>query len=107
MGEGTGELRQEIEATRARVGDEVEALSYKTDVGARLDDYVDDKKQAVASRVRGATETVGSAASAVVPSKERLRSMRSTAERNPLEPVAGVRHHRQIGMLAQQRNERR
>ena len=63
MGQGTGEIRQDIEQTRARVGDEVEALSYKTDVGARLDDYVDEKKEAVTSKVRGATEAVASAAS--------------------------------------------
>ena len=30
MDERTGEIRQAIEETRARVGDEVEALSYKT-----------------------------------------------------------------------------
>jgi gas vesicle protein len=89
MGQGTGQIRQGIEETRARVGEEVEALSYKTDVGARLDDYVDDKKHAVASKVRGATESVGSAASTVVPSKARLRSMRKTAERNPLGLVVG------------------
>ena len=39
---------------RGRVGDQVEALSYKTDVGARFDDDVDEKKEAVASTVRGA-----------------------------------------------------
>ena len=43
MDERTGDIRQGIEETRARVGEEVEALSYKTDVGARLDDYVDEK----------------------------------------------------------------
>ena len=89
MGQGTGEIRQGIEETRARVGDEVEALSYKTDVGARLDDYVDDKMEAVVSRVRSATGTVTSAASAVVPSNRRLRSMRDSAERNPLGLVVG------------------
>ena len=89
MGQGTGEIRQDIEKTRARVGDEVEALSYKTDVGARLDDYVDEKKQAVTSKVKGATETVASAASTVVPSRRRLRSMKDTAERNPLGLAVG------------------
>jgi gas vesicle protein len=89
MGQGTGEIRQDIEQTRARVGEEVEALSYKTDVGARLDDYVDEKKEAVTSKVRGATEAVSSAASAVVPSKQRLRSVRHTAERNPLGLAVG------------------
>jgi len=86
MGQGTGEIRQGIEQTRARVGDEVEALAYKTDVGARLDDYVDEKKEAVTSKVRGATGAVASAASTVVPSKQR---MRDTAKSNPLGLVIG------------------
>ncbi len=89
MGESTSEIRQGIEETRARVGEEVEALSYKTDVGARLDDYVDDKKQAVSSKVKGAGEAVVSAAGTVVPSKQRLRSVKLTAERNPLGLVVG------------------
>jgi gas vesicle protein len=89
MGQGTGEIRQDIEQTRARVGEEVEALSYKTDVGARLDDYVDEKKEAVTTKVRGATEAVSQAASAVVPSTQRLRSMRDTVERNPLGLAVG------------------
>ncbi len=43
MDEGTSSIRQEIEETRMRVGEEVEALSHKTDVGARLVDYVEGK----------------------------------------------------------------
>ena len=35
MGEDPSVIRAEIEQTRERVGDEVDALSYKTDVGAR------------------------------------------------------------------------
>jgi gas vesicle protein len=89
MDERTGAIRQEIEETRARVGEEVEALSYKTDVGARLDDYVDEKKEAVTSKVTGATEAVVSAAGTVVPSRQRLRSVKDTAERNPLGLAVG------------------
>jgi hypothetical protein len=35
MGQDPSVIRAEIEETRGRVGDEVDALSYKTDVGAR------------------------------------------------------------------------
>ena len=97
MGEGTGELRQEIEDTRFRVGEEVEALSYKTDVGARLDDYVDEKKEAVSSKVAGAKDAVTSAVGAVgsaVPSRSALsrsaRSIRTTARSNPLGTAVGA-----------------
>ena len=90
MGEGTGELRKDIEATRFRVGEEVEALSYKTDVGARLDDYVDEKKAAVGSAVAGAKDRLGSA----VPSRSALslrgREVRRMARSNPLGLVVGA-----------------
>jgi hypothetical protein len=50
MGQDPSELRSQLEEKRgARVGDEVDALSYKTDVGARVGDFVDDKKEAVTS----------------------------------------------------------
>ena len=58
MGQDTSVIREEIERTRERVGDEVDALSYKTDVGARVGDYVDDKKEAVKSTVTGAKDAV-------------------------------------------------
>ena len=50
MGQDPSDIRAEIEATRARVGDEVDALSYKTDVPARVGDFVDEKKRAVKER---------------------------------------------------------
>ena len=88
MGQGTSEIREEIEQTRARVGDEVEALSYKTDVGARMDDYVTDKKEAVVSKVSGAKDAVTSAVASVVPGeggvKQRSRRIGQVARRNPL-----------------------
>lgn len=71
-----------------RVGDEVEALSYKTDVGARLDDYVAEKKQSVTSAVAGAKDAVAGAVDSVVPGNgppgRRLRAVSRAAERNPL-----------------------
>ena len=82
MGEGTSSIREEIEETRARVGEDVEALSYKTDVGARLDDYVTEKKDAVTSTVSRVVPGSGSP-------RQRVRSMQHTAERNPLGLAVG------------------
>ena len=82
MGEGTSSIREEIEETRARVGEDVEALSYKTDVGARLDDYVTEKKDAVTSTVSRVVPGSG-------PPRQRVRSMQHTAERNPLGLAVG------------------
>jgi gas vesicle protein len=71
-----------------RVGDEVEALSYKTDVGARLDDYVDEKKQTVTSALTGAKDAVTGAVDRVVPGSgspgRRVQTVSHAAQRNPL-----------------------
>jgi hypothetical protein len=94
MGEGTGQIRQEIEETRTRVGEEVEALSYKTDVGARVGDYVDEKKEAVTSKVTGAKDAAASAVAHVVPSRQsidrRARAARTLARQNPLGLAVGA-----------------
>jgi gas vesicle protein len=80
MGEDPSVIRAEIEETRGRVGDEVDALSYKTDVGARVGDYVDDKKQAVKSKLTGAKDAVTGAA----PDGRTVKRARSMAEGNPV-----------------------
>ena len=40
MGQDPSQIREEIETTRGRMGDTVEALGYKTDVSARVSDKV-------------------------------------------------------------------
>ena len=40
MGQDTGQIREEIEETRTRMGDTVEALGYKADVPSRVSDKV-------------------------------------------------------------------
>jgi hypothetical protein len=79
MGQDPSDIRAELEETRSRVGDEVDALSYKTDVSARVGDYVDEKKQAVKSKVTG-----------VVPSRRQVGRMKDTAERNPMGLAVGA-----------------
>ena len=84
MGEDPGVIRTEIERTRQRVGDEVDALSYKTDVAARSQDYIEDKKQAVKSKLSGAKDTL----TGPLPDRRALERgpthMRDTAESNPV-----------------------
>jgi Protein of unknown function (DUF3618) len=84
MGEDPSVIRAEIEQTRQRVGDEVDALSYKTDVGARASDYIDEKKEAVKSKLTGAKETV----TAPLPDRRAVQRsaghVRDIAESNPL-----------------------
>src|SRR4051794_14965701 len=63
MGETSDHIRGDIEETRGRMGETVEAISYKTDVKSRVKDNVAEKKDAVMSRVTG-----------VVPDGEQLKS---------------------------------
>ena len=90
MGQDPSDIRAEIEETRSRVGDEVDALSYKTDVSARVGDYVDDKKQAVKDKVTGAKDAVTGTASRAIPSREKVGRVKDTAERNPLGLAVGA-----------------
>jgi len=89
MGQSSSDIRAEIEETRARVGDEVDALSYKTDVPARVGDYVDEKKRAVMNKVTGAKDAITETTSDALPSGEQVGRLRDTAERNPLGLVVG------------------
>jgi len=91
MGQSPSDIRAEIEETRARVGDEVDALSYKSDVPARMGDYVDDKKQAVKDKVTGVKDAITGttsdamhATSEALPDGQKIGRMKDTAERNPL-----------------------
>ena len=54
MGEASDHIREDIEQTRERMGDTVEAIGYKTDVKSRVKENISEKKDAVVSRVTGA-----------------------------------------------------
>lgn len=54
MGETSDHIREDIEQTRGRMGETVEAIGYKTDVKSRVKDNISEKKDAVVSRVTGA-----------------------------------------------------
>jgi gas vesicle protein len=88
MGKEPSDIRTEIEQTRERVGDEVDAISYKTDVPARMGDFVD-KKQAVTGKLSDVKDAVAGTASNVLPDGERVGRLKDTAERNPLGLAVG------------------
>jgi hypothetical protein len=70
-------IRREIEETRGRMGNTIDALAYKADVPSRTKGWLGGRKDAVVSRVSGVT-----------PSGEQITGgsmrMKETAERNPL-----------------------
>ncbi len=58
MGKDSSEIRREIEQTRARMGDTVEALGYKADVPSRVKEAVHDKVDTVKGTIGGVVDGV-------------------------------------------------
>jgi ElaB/YqjD/DUF883 family membrane-anchored ribosome-binding protein len=53
MGKEPEEIEQEIEETRARMGERVDALTYKADVKARVGDSIAEKRDNLVDKVKG------------------------------------------------------
>jgi gas vesicle protein len=90
VGQDPGEIRQDIERTRAEMGDTVEALSYKADVKARAKDSISDRVDSVKSRVGLAGSKVGDATPSGEDVKHGARRAKSIAEENPLGLAIGA-----------------
>ena len=88
MGETPDEIRQQIEETRAEMGDTAAALGYKANVPARTKGWVADKKDAVVSAVAGTKDSVTSTVSDATPDSRQVKAAASRtkglAEENPL-----------------------
>jgi ElaB/YqjD/DUF883 family membrane-anchored ribosome-binding protein len=95
MGEDPSAIRSEIEETRERMGDTVDALAYKADVKSRAKESVSDKVDTVKEKASGMKESVvGTAAGARgtvadrTPDseqvKQKTRKATSVAQENPL-----------------------
>jgi len=66
MGKDSSEIRREIEETRARMGDTVEALGYKADVPARVKDAVSERVDTVKGTIGSVVESVKDTATGAV-----------------------------------------
>jgi gas vesicle protein len=90
MGQDPDAIRQEIEQTRERMGDTVEALGYKADVPARAKESISDKVDTVKSRISG----IGSGVSAATPQTQDVKQGAEQAvgvlQENPLGLAIGA-----------------
>ena len=94
MAQTSDELRREIEDTRDRMGETVDALSYKADVPTRTKEWLGDKKDALSSKVKGVTPEGGQV-------KQGISRTKSVAERNPLGlAIGGAAVGFVVGLLA-------
>jgi hypothetical protein len=66
MGEAPDSIREEIEETRSRMGETVEAIGYKADVKSRVKDSVAEKKGAILGSVGGGKDAIVGKADSLV-----------------------------------------
>ena len=84
MGQEPSQIRQEIEETRAEMGDTVDALAYKADVKTRVKESIADKRERLISQVQGSTHKVGEATPDGQQVKEGAKQAVGVAQENPL-----------------------
>jgi ElaB/YqjD/DUF883 family membrane-anchored ribosome-binding protein len=95
VGEDPDRIRQQIEQTRAEMGDTVDALGYKTDVKARAKDSLTETKdsakesvmgvtRSVKEKIAGATDSVGEATPDREQVAQQARRAKGMAQENPL-----------------------
>ncbi len=110
MAETSNEIRDEIETTRARMSETVEAIGHRADVKERTKEAIVDKTSSLADKGRGAvdrltgampdmdevTSKAGEAGSSAVsaaadalPSREQVKHAASVAQSNPLGLMIG------------------
>jgi hypothetical protein len=93
MGQDPGQIRQDIEQTRERMGDTVEALGHKTDVSGRAKEAISGKVGSVRDKVSGSTPDSGEV-------KDGARQAVGVAKENPLGlAIGGVAVGFVAGML--------
>jgi gas vesicle protein/phage tail protein X len=93
MGEDPAAIRQEIEGTRARMGDTVDALGYKADVPARTKESITGKVQGAKAKITGAGTQISDAA----PDAGDVKHVVGVVQENPLGLAIGAAA---VGFLA-------
>jgi ElaB/YqjD/DUF883 family membrane-anchored ribosome-binding protein len=90
MGEDPGTIRTEIEDTRERMGQTVDALAYKADVKSRAKDSVSEKVDSIKSKVTGAKDSVADATPTGGEVRHQARRTVGIAQENPLGLAIGA-----------------
>ena len=84
MGQEPSEIREEIEGTRARMGETVEALGYKSDVKSRAKESVSGRVESVRSKLTGASSRAKGAAPDSEQMAQGARRAAGVAQENPI-----------------------
>jgi gas vesicle protein len=90
MGEDPDLIRRDIEETRERMGDTVDALGYKTDVKTRAKESVTGKVDTVKEKLVGAKDSAMDATPSTGDVKSGARQAVGVAQENPLGLAVGA-----------------
>jgi hypothetical protein len=100
MGQEPSQIRQEIEETRAEMGDTVNALAYKADVKTRMKESISDKRDRLVEQIQGKTHKLGEVTPDSGQAKESAREVVGVAEENPLGlAIGGLAAGFLVGMM--------
>jgi gas vesicle protein len=90
MGEDPDMIRRDIEGTRERMGDTVDALGYKTDVKSRAKESVTGKVDSVKEKIVGAKDSAMESTPSGGDVKHGARQAVGIAQENPLGLAVGA-----------------
>jgi gas vesicle protein len=90
MGQDTAAIREQIEQTRERMGETVDAIGYKADVPARAKDSIGEKVDTLKSRISGAGGHVSDATPSGAEVKQGARQAVGVVQENPLGLALGA-----------------
>ena len=90
MGQDPSQIRNDIEETRARMGDTAEALGHKADVPGRAREAISDKVDSVKSTFSGAKDSVSDATPSGEDMKQGAQQAVGIAKENPLGLAIGA-----------------
>lgn len=90
MGEDPSAIREQVEQTRERLGETVDALAYKADVPSRTKEAMSDKMSNIKEKVTGAAGTVNEATPSGQDVKQNARRAKGIAQENPLGLAVGA-----------------
>jgi ElaB/YqjD/DUF883 family membrane-anchored ribosome-binding protein len=97
MGQDPAAIQREIEQTRERMGETVDALAYKTDVKSRAKDSVSEKVDGLRAKLTGASSQVSQATPDGADIKQGAQQAVGVVQENPLGLVVGAAA---VGFLA-------
>ena len=90
MGQDPGQIRNDIEETRARMGDTAEALGHKADVPGRTREAISDRVESVKSTFVGAKGSVSDSTPSSGDVKQGAQQAVGMAKENPLGLAIGA-----------------